>query len=83
MPGSISNALANPTAGTQTVVLMLNDQAPGQLYLYVGSKQATGNVVQRAGLQGGRLYGIKVTAGGPNYGNGAVLVENAGAGFFD
>jgi hypothetical protein len=73
------NALANTTAGTQTVVLMLNDQAPGQLYLYVGSKRSTGNVVQRAGLQGGRLYGIKVTDGGPNYGGGAVLAENSGA----
>ncbi|MGI9247178.1 MAG: alkaline phosphatase PhoX, partial [Steroidobacteraceae bacterium] len=73
------NALANPTSGTRTVVLMLNDQAPGQLYLYVGDKQSTGNIVQRAGLQGGKLYGIKVTNGGPNYGNGAAFIENAGA----
>jgi hypothetical protein len=35
--------------------------------------------VQRAGLHGGKLYGIKVVDGGPNYGGTAVRVENAGA----
>ncbi|HET7202414.1 MAG TPA: alkaline phosphatase PhoX [Steroidobacteraceae bacterium] len=73
------NALAHPASGTQTVVAMLEDRSPGQLYLYVGSKQSSGNLVQRAGLQGGKLYAIKVTEGGPNYGGGAVRTENAGA----
>ena len=73
------NALANPATGQQTVVMVLNDDKPGQVYLYVGTKQSSGNPVQRAGLQGGKLYGIKVTDGGPNYGGGAVLTENAGA----
>ena len=51
----------------QTVVVVLNDQSPGQVYVYVGAKQSSGTLVQRAGLQGGRLYGVKVTNGGPNY----------------
>ena len=73
------NALAHPAAATQTVVMMLEDRSPGQLYLYVGNKQSTGTVIQRAGLQGGKLYAVKVTDGGPNYGGGAVRIENAGA----
>ena len=73
------NALAHPAAATQTVVMMLEDRSPGQLYLYVGNKQSTGTVIQRAGLQGGKLYAVKVTDGGPNYAGGAVRIENAGA----
>ena len=33
---------------------------PSEVYVYVGEKQATGNPVQRAGLTGGDLFGIKV-----------------------
>jgi hypothetical protein len=73
------NALAHPAAGTQTVVTMLEDHSPGQLYLYVGNKQSTGTAIQRAGLHGGKLYAVKVVDGGPNYGGGAVRIENAGA----
>jgi hypothetical protein len=73
------NALAHPASGSQTVVVMLNDASPGQVYVYVGQKQSTGSIVQRAGLQGGKLYGVKVTNGGTNYGGGAVRIENAGA----
>jgi hypothetical protein len=73
------NALAHPASGTQTVVAMLEDRSPGQLYLYVGNKQATGTVIQRSGLQGGKLYAVKVTDGGPNYGGGAVRIEDSGA----
>ncbi len=73
------NALAHPSTGQKTVVAMLEDRSPGQLYLYVGNKQSSGSVVQRAGLHGGKLYAVKVTSGGPNYGGGAVRVEDAGA----
>ena len=47
--------------------------------MYVGTKTNAGNPVERAGLQGGRLYGIKVVDGGVNYGGGAVSRENSGA----
>jgi hypothetical protein len=49
------------------------------VYLYFGDKQESGNPVERAGLQNGYLYGIKVTNGGANYANGPVPLENAGA----
>jgi hypothetical protein len=73
------NILAWPFAGPQTVVVGINDGDPGQLYVYVGAKQSTGSPTQKAGLMGGKLYGIKVVDGGPNYGNGAVFEENDGA----
>ena len=76
---SWENSVAHPYAGDSTIVMGLDDSTPGQVYVYVGAKQSSGNPVERAGLVGGRLYGIKVTNGGPNYAGGAVTLENAGA----
>jgi hypothetical protein len=76
---SYENVLARPFASPQTVVIGINDNDPGQIYVYVGNKQSTGTPLQKAGLLGGNLYGIKVVNGGPNYGNGAVVEENHGA----
>ncbi len=76
---SWENSVAHPNAGDKTLVVGLDDSSPGQVYLYVGEKQSTGNAVERAGLQNGYLYGIKVTDGGSNYGNGPAPSENAGA----
>jgi hypothetical protein len=73
------NSIAHPKAGNKTLVVGLDDSTPGQVYVYVGDKQAAGSPVQRAGLVGGKLYGIKVTNGGINYGSGAVPLENNGA----
>jgi secreted PhoX family phosphatase len=42
------------------VVASLDDSTPGQVYVYAGDKRKRGNVVQRAGLDGGNLYGVKV-----------------------
>lgn len=55
------NALACPFSGTKTVVGLLDDQTPGQVYFYIGSKTNTGNEITRAGLTGGNLYGVAVT----------------------
>ena len=76
---SWENILPRPFASPQTVVIGLNDNDPGQMYVYVGTKQSTGTPLQKAGLLGGKLYGVKVVDGGPNYGNGAVFEENNGA----
>ena len=57
---SWENAVANPSTGLKTVVVGTDDSTPGQVYVYVGEKQATGNPAERAGLAGGKLYGIKV-----------------------
>lgn len=39
-------------------------QPPSELYVYVGTKQAQGHPVERAGLANGRLHGVRVVAGG-------------------
>jgi len=67
---SWENSLANPYSGNKTVVVGTDDSTPGQVYVYVGQKGSTGNAVQRAGLDGGNLYGISV-AGKPNEPNNA------------
>ena len=55
------NQVANAYTGDKTVVVGLDDTDPGQVYVYVGDKTSSGNPVERAGLTGGTLYGIKVT----------------------
>ena len=57
---SWENALSNPFAQRQTINIGTDDSGGGQLYVYVGEKQDTGNAVERAGLMYGDLYGIKV-----------------------
>jgi hypothetical protein len=52
------NSLANPSTGDKTVVVGTDDSTPGQVYVYVGTKKATGNAIEKAGLTGGELYGI-------------------------
>jgi hypothetical protein len=55
------NALASPFRQDRTVVVGTDDtNALGQVYVYVGEKRFTGNPVERAGLHGGTLYGVKV-----------------------
>ncbi len=57
---SHENQVANPHAMDQTVVVGLDDSRPGQVYVYLGEKQAEGTPLERAGLTGGGLYGIAV-----------------------
>jgi hypothetical protein len=54
------NAVAMPNSGDKTIVVGLDDGTGGQVYVYVGTKQATGNTVEKAGLTNGELYGVKV-----------------------
>lgn len=61
---SWENSVANPFSGDTTVVIGTDDSSPGQVYVYVGAKQATGNAVEQAGLNNGTLRGIQV-AGTP------------------
>lgn len=76
---SWENSVAHPNAGGTTIVVGLDDSTPGQVYVYVGDKRSTGNPVERAGLSGGKLFGVKVTNGGTNYAGQPVALENAGA----
>ncbi|MGN6751069.1 MAG: hypothetical protein ACTHJJ_00780, partial [Intrasporangium sp.] len=57
---SWENVVAMPNTGDQTVVVGLDDSGGGQVYVYVGEKKATGNDVERAGLTGGKLYGLAI-----------------------
>jgi len=72
---SYENTLAHPNAGDKTLVVSLDDSSPGQIYLYIGDKQTSGNPVEQAGLQYGKLYGVRVNNGGANYTNGLVKLE--------
>jgi hypothetical protein len=57
---SWENSVANPGSGDKTIVIGTDDSTPGQVYLYVGDKQSTGNDVEKAGLTNGNLLGIKI-----------------------
>jgi hypothetical protein len=57
---SFENVVPNGGAGRRTVVAATDDSGGGQIYVYAGDKQASGNPVQRAGLDDGRLFGVKV-----------------------
>jgi hypothetical protein len=58
---SHENSVANPGTGDVTLVAGTDDAGNGQVYFYVGQKQKTGNTIERAGLVGGTLYGLKLT----------------------
>lgn len=57
---SWENSVTNPSTGAKTVVVGTDDATGGQVYVYVGTKTNAGNPVERAGLNNGKLYGIKV-----------------------
>jgi hypothetical protein len=57
---AFENVVPRNLAGPKTVVSATDDTTPGQVYVWVGDKQASGNRVQRAGLDTGTLYGIAV-----------------------
>jgi hypothetical protein len=54
------DVVANPATADKTVVMGMDDGTGGQVYVYVGEKQTSGSPVEKAGLSGGKLYGIKV-----------------------
>lgn len=57
---SWENSVASPFSQRKTVVVGTDDSTPGQVYLYVGEKQSSGNDIEKAGLTGGNLYGVRV-----------------------
>jgi serralysin len=60
---SWENSLANPYTGAKTVIMCQDDSTPGEVYLYVGQKQATGTAVEKAGLTNGKLFGVAASFG--------------------
>lgn len=57
---SWENSVASPFAQDKTIVAGMDDSTPGQVYIYVGNKTTTGNEITKAGLTGGKLYGVSV-----------------------
>lgn len=57
---SWENSVASPHEQDKTIVIGMDDSTPGQVYVYVGEKRDSGTEVEKAGLHGGTLYGIKV-----------------------
>lgn len=57
---SLENYVASPYAQDKTIVIGMDDTTPGQVYVYVGSKTTTGTDIAKAGLVGGKLYGVAV-----------------------
>jgi Bacterial protein of unknown function (DUF839) len=78
---SWENALASPNTGEKTVVIGTDDSTPGQVYVYVGEKRGGGNAVERAGLTGGDLWGVRASFdfdANASPGQSAFLLENLG-----
>lgn len=57
---SWENSIANPGTGEKTVVVGTDDATGGQIFVYIGEKQSTGNEIEKAGLHGGKLYAVAV-----------------------
>ena len=60
---SNENSVANPNSGAKTVVVGTDDATPGEVYVYIGNKQATGSTIEKAGLTNGKLFGIQANFG--------------------
>ena len=57
---SWENSVASPYEQDRTVVIGMDDSTPGQLYVYLGSKRSEGTEIEKAGLHGGSLHGVRV-----------------------
>lgn len=55
------NYVACPRSSDSTIVIGMDDQTPGQVYVYIGTKKTTGTEIEKAGLTGGKLYGVAVS----------------------
>ncbi len=58
---SWENSVASPTMSNKTVVAGMDDATVGgQVFFYIGTKTNTGTEIDKAGLSGGKLFGVKV-----------------------
>ena len=61
--GSWENAALVDTGSASTIGLVLFDDATAPLYMWVGNKNASGDVLDQNGLRSGNLYAWKPAAG--------------------
>jgi hypothetical protein len=52
--------VSSPFEQDKTITIGMDDATPGQVYVYIGTKQTSGSEVVKAGLTGGKLYGVAV-----------------------
>jgi hypothetical protein len=82
---SWENNVASPFPQAKTVVIGADDSTPGNIYVFVGNKQSTGNEIERAGLTGGTVYaigmsGTTVNGSGQNEESAVNILGNAVSG---
>jgi len=58
---SAENYVACPYSSNKTIVAGMDDQTPGQVYFYIGTKTNTGTDIDKAGLSNGKVFGVSVT----------------------
>src|SRR6185295_7559979 len=73
---SWENSVACPFTGDKTLVAGMDDSTPGQVYFYIGNKTNSGNDIDKAGLNNGKLFGIAVTGLSTEV-NGSVPAPNS------
>ncbi len=57
---SWENYVTSPFQQDKTITIGMDDATPGQVYVYIGTKQTSGSEIVKAGLSGGKLYGVAV-----------------------
>ena len=57
---AFENVVASPATGDKTVAGCMDDGTGGQVYFYIGTKKNTGTEIDKAGLSGGKQYGVKI-----------------------
>jgi hypothetical protein len=72
------SSVAKPGYGANTAVVGLDDGTGGQVYVYIGEKSDQGNAVEKAGLAGGELYGLKIEGIGATTSTGEASVDPSG-----
>tara|TARA_B110001454_G_scaffold207600_1_gene219168 strand:+ start:381 stop:2330 length:1950 start_codon:yes stop_codon:yes gene_type:complete len=58
---SWENAVSSSYSQLKTINIGTDDSTGGQVYIYIGEKQTTGNAVEKAGLMYGDLFGLTVS----------------------
>lgn len=69
--GAWENIMVRPMASDKTVAIATSDGNANRVFLYVGDKQSTGSIMDKAGLTNGTGYGVQVSVNGT-----AVATEN-------